>query len=478
MKPTRTCIVTQNLDFASLWNEKEELGNSAAVLGPAQDPLTKKLWGLRFPNIEILETPGEALAWAPDVAVMGEPGYSRVAPIFTERGIDVVGGSSFLDQLALDPEISRNALTTLFNPQNSRRFIPLHPNPQMVQGEALYYSLRFPEEKYIFDIGDTRESLVTLEAPEILQGLEKFGNLTKQASPDIYCKRVGGLMAHKNDWPVLIFSIGGIYSSGWVGAPILYWEFLQDRVAAWLPHESEMLGRLSSLCQSYKIKGVVSLQCCLDSAGQIQVFRMGASLPYWVSTWLRSSISPSQSWGSLWAAIARGAKFNYEEGAQSLAWVLGLPRDSGLLASSAQSSRVWRGFTQDFLLGTEIWKPQHFDLKTIEALSQVLQAGVMNKRPLWACAEISKIEEFTKDWKPKQLPEMPQTLPSGNLEEVVTKEEPQCPQPIFQELKIPVKPALPQLPSPIPLREEVLSSRSLREQAEPFCSTPLLETAQ
>jgi len=70
------------MEVATLWKEDPQLGHSVAVL-PAlpQDAAFAGLWAARFPSLELLRTPAEALAWKPDVVVAIDfppdpPGFS------------------------------------------------------------------------------------------------------------------------------------------------------------------------------------------------------------------------------------------------------------------------------------------------------------------------------------------------------------------------------------------------------------------
>ena len=393
MRSIRSLVVTRNLNLASLWQESTpDFDNRAAVFCPYNDEATQALFETRFPSLQMISTPAEALEWGPDVVVATEPGYSTMTDVFLHKGIHVVNSGAFLDKLDLDPEVSRNAITLLFSPQTSRRYIALHSNDLMIQSEAMYYSLRYPDDQYVMDIGDTRDSLILVSAKEVLQGIEPFKSILG-AAPSLYCHRTRGLLCHREEWPTCIFSLVGLYGGSRIGRPIISWQNGPDAVASWIDDDG-LISNLDKLAASHKIRGALTLRCCLDSAGNVQVFRIDAGMDPWLFPWLRLKLAPDQSWGSLWKSLASGASFQYHEGAVEPTWCCNVPRDSGLAMDEGQIVAAWPGYDSTFLMGKSLWQPRHFDLAEFTYLERIAKAGLLEKRPLWAATEITKVEQY------------------------------------------------------------------------------------
>lgn len=428
MKPVRSLIITGNPDFATLWLEEAELGHAVAVLTP-HDSVIAALWGARLPTMYLPRTPAEALSWAPDVVITDDPSMVKVTRLFSEQGIPVVNASLFLRDLAQDPEVSRNAISTLFNPTTSRRFIPLHPIPGMVQMEALYFSLRYPEDRYILDIGDTRDALICVTAKEVLDNLDAFQSVVAK-SASLYCNRANGLIAHRDRSPVMLFSISGIFGGTWLGSPIVMWQDGLDKVVAFLPFQFEGLERVTKLCESYKVRGAITLQCCMDPQEGIQVYRIDPGMPLAAMVWLRCALSPDQSWADLWRSVAKGNRFDYRVKPVLANWVLEMDRDAGLNVQEGQCAYLWSGFTRDYLVGNTIWAPPHFDLTQFSSLEIVIQSGLLEKKPLWAALELSRVEQFLKVWvAPMPEAETPLIFPKPEVQ------TPERAQPELEEIK-------------------------------------------
>jgi hypothetical protein len=400
MKPIRSLVVTQNLEVATLWFEDPAFGHSVAVL-PAI-PLTQEiglLWQTRFPSLQLLQNPEQALEWQPDVVVSTDytaepPGLHVVTDKFAQAGIPVANSSLFMDRLATDPMDSRNALLGLFSPNQYRRFIPLHSNPLMLQSEAIHYTLRYPEDSYILDLGDTRGSVVAVTAAELLRDIERFHALF-ETPQGFFSQRAGGLMSCTSAFPAMLFRITCLHSDGWVGRPVVSWTDGVNRVASWASlQDSELISNLAKLAGSWKARGPLTLECCMDRAGGVQVYRIAPGMESWLWTWLRACISSSQSWASLWKSMGKGVKFDYLEGNPSPSWCLETERDAPLLCNTNQAQSRWKGFERDTILGNTCWNYQDFDLTTLESLEAVCRTGLIQKKPLWAAAEQGQVEQY------------------------------------------------------------------------------------
>ena len=415
MRPIKSLLITKDLNLASLWEEDPRFGNSAVVFSP-HTPEAQALFETRFPGLRLVSTPAEAMEFQPDVVVALEQGYSALTSIFSQNGIPVVNAGPFMDKLALDPEPSRNALTLLFNPMNSRRFISLHSNPLMIQSEAMYYSLRYPDDQYVMDIGDTQDSLILVSAKEVLNGTDAFLSIL-QSCPSLYGNRTEGLVCHREEWPSCLFSLTVLYGGSRIGRPIVSWSNGPDKVACWID-DIRLVSCLDKLAASNRIKGALTLRCCLDSSGSVQVYKLDSGMDPWLFCWLRLKLSDKQGWASLWKSMGAGAEFRPQEGDPAPAWFLQVPRESGLAADQTQMLKCAHGFDSDFLLGRSLWLPGHFDLSEFSALEKVASAGLLEKRPLWAATEITKVEQYLKNWQTPTQEILPEPLPPATEPEV------------------------------------------------------------
>lgn len=403
----KTLVITRNLDFASLWSGEENWGNYTAVLLACPlEPGVAKLWEVRYPNIPLLKTPEEALAWSPSCVVVDEPGYWAIASMFKDT-CAIVGSSVFLDQLGLDPEISRNALRALLPSQNSRRFIALHSNPLMVQSEAIYYSLRYPDDTYILDIQDSGAQLC-VSAKEILSDIERFTNISQQYG-GFFAQRTEGLLASSPASPQVVFAITFLHGGAMVGRPIISWDNGVNKIANFLPPGKlpEIVEPMKKLMGAWKLRGALTLHCILDSEGNIQAYKLMVGMPSWTWAWLRANIGPTQSWGNLWRSIGKGAQFNYLEGGLPPSWVLVLEANSSLQVRGDQLIGTARTFLHDTLLGNQEWDYCHFCTDTLEYLEQICRSGLFQKKPLWASIEQFRIEQYLQSWADAPIPEDP-----------------------------------------------------------------------